>query len=239
MSIYKQIIYLSLLLVVVMGFCTFTHINDFPELEDKKVEIIVETKDESVEKNNKITQISVPEENLEEKTLEKEELDIKELSTKESIKEEIVEESKVKEKEPVDDKKVEEVEEKEPVVESKDAQKELDLIVSKQKIYFKRLGTDVTEKSFVVIKEISEYLKQNENIKIEIGGHTDAKGKDDVNEWVSLQRALSVKKELINLGIDKKRIKAKGYGETKPLVPNDKNGYSSENRRVEFKIIEE
>ena len=232
MSIYKQIIYLSLLLVVIMGFCTFTHINDFPELEEKKVEIIVETKDENIDENNKITQISN----------EKEELAIKELSSKDEIKEAIVEEVKIENKEIIDTQKVEKIEkleEQEPVVEIKDVQKELDLIVSKQKIYFKRLGTDVTEESFAVIEEISNYLKENENVKIEIGGHTDAKGKDDVNEWVSLQRALSVKKELTNLGIDKNRIKAKGYGESKPLVPNNKDGYSSENRRVEFKIIEE
>lgn len=133
----------------------------------------------------------------------------------------------------------EKIEEKVIITEPEDVQKELNLIVSKQKVYFKRLSTDITEESYIIVEEIANFLKKNENIKIEIGGHTDAKGKEDVNAWVSLQRAKSVKKELTKLGINKDRIKAKGYGESQPLVPNDKNGYSSENRRVEFKIIEE
>jgi outer membrane protein OmpA-like peptidoglycan-associated protein len=119
------------------------------------------------------------------------------------------------------------------------AQKEIDDIVSKDKIFFKRLGTDITDKSYKVVKQIANILLENKDVKIEIGGHTDAKGEADVNQWISLQRAKSVKKELEKLGVSKDRITAKGYGETQPLVPNDKNGYSSENRRVEFKIIEE
>jgi flagellar motor protein MotB len=44
---------------------------------------------------------------------------------------------------------------------------------------------------------------------------------------------------LITLGVEENRLSAKGYGETMPLVPNDKEGYSLTNRRVEFNIIEE
>lgn len=211
-----------------MGLCLFNHIDDFEEIEEKKVENVVQINQEIKEENNNITQVTTTEESNKEKIIENEKLPEKEISLEEEKKEAVVQEIKQEQKEEVI-----------VTTSSKDVQKELDLIVSKQKIYFKRLSTDITEKSYVVIEEIANFLKENEKIKIEIGGHTDAKGKDDVNEWVSLQRALSVKKELINLGITKERIKAKGYGESQPLVPNDKNGYSIENRRVEFKIIEE
>lgn len=237
MSIYKQIIFLSLLLVAVMALCVVVHIGDFEEVEEKKVENIIDQKVQIEVENKTIIEDTKEEENTEKIIEEKKELITPVIS-------------KVEEKKPASNIKktpsVERIEElskkiqpKQNEVEAFDAQKELDKIVSKQKIFFKRLGTDVTKKSYVVIKDIAKFLKDNPTVKIEIGGHTDAKGKDDVNKWVSLQRALSVKKDLIKLGINKKRIKAKGYGETKPLVPNDKNGYSTENRRVEFKVVED
>lgn len=118
-------------------------------------------------------------------------------------------------------------------------EKEISLIVSKNGIIFKRLSTEVTEKSVKTIEKIAAILKEHSHVKIEVGGHTDAKGDEDVNAYVSKHRALSVRKLLIKFGIDKKRLSAKGYGESMPIVKNDPQGYSILNRRVEFKIIKE
>lgn len=233
MSIYKQIIFLSLLLVTVMGLCVYNHIDDFKEVEEQKVENIVVSEETTPQENKNIAieQVNQQKDLVSEETPKVDE-------PKVEVKEEPKIEKKVEEKiiEPTE--KPTAVEQK-IVPNNSEAQKELDAIVSKEKINFKRLSTDVAEKSYEVIQDIAKFLEDNKDIKIEIGGHTDAKGAADVNKWISQQRALSVKNELIKLGIDKKRIKAKGYGETQPLVPNDKNGYSVENRRVEFKIIEE
>lgn len=233
MSIYKQIIFLAILLFVVMFTCVFIHINDFEEVNEVNIK-------------NEVIKISEIEEKktepiVVEKQETKEKIEVIKETKKEIIppKKEILEsvEKKIEKKvEPKISKKQESIDSEKIVI---DVQKELDKILSKEKIFFKRLSTDITKKSFKTVNKIAKVLKDNKDVKIEIGGHTDAKGKDDVNKWVSLQRAISVKKELIKLGISKNRIKAKGYGETKPLVPNDKNGYSIENRRVEFKIIEE
>jgi outer membrane protein OmpA-like peptidoglycan-associated protein len=56
---------------------------------------------------------------------------------------------------------------------------------------------------------------------------------------ISQKRALSVKEKLIEMGINEEYINAVGYGETRPMVENDENGYSLANRRVEIKIIKE
>ncbi len=118
-------------------------------------------------------------------------------------------------------------------------QDELDDITNNNRIIFKRLSTDVTQKSLKTVDEIASLLKKYKDIKVEIGGHTDAKGDDEVNAYVSKHRALSVRKLLIKAGIAEERLTAKGYGESQPIVKNDVQGYSMKNRRVEFKIIKD
>jgi outer membrane protein OmpA-like peptidoglycan-associated protein/tetratricopeptide (TPR) repeat protein len=85
-------------------------------------------------------------------------------------------------------------------------------------------------------------LKKNPDIIIEVYSHTDNKGSDEYNMKLSQQRAESVVNYLTAKGFNKNRFKAVGYGETKPLVPNenpDKSDNPSNrqiNRRTEFKI---
>lgn len=86
-------------------------------------------------------------------------------------------------------------------------------------------------------------LKRNSDLIIELSSHTDSRGKDDYNLKLSGRRAESVVKYCIAQGIDKRRLVAKGYGETKPIAPNEHPDGSDNpegralNRRTEFKII--
>ncbi|MDA3882131.1 MAG: OmpA family protein [Bacteroidales bacterium] len=86
-------------------------------------------------------------------------------------------------------------------------------------------------------------LKEAPEIVIELSSHTDSKGKDDYNQKLSQKRAESVVAYLIQKGIDKKRLHPKGYGETKPIAPNNKPDGSDnpegrqKNRRTEFRVI--
>jgi OOP family OmpA-OmpF porin len=86
-------------------------------------------------------------------------------------------------------------------------------------------------------------LKKNPDIIVELSSHTDNKGTDSYNMKLSQKRAESVVAYLTAKGIDKNRLIAKGYGETKPIAPNEnKDGTDSPegrqfNRRTEFKII--
>lgn len=252
MGLIKQLIFLSFLLISVMVACVYTYfneneINNITEITSNSTS---ETNIVTTENNDKTEEKVVDEEKIipneqlpiEEKTEEKvEEKIVEKIEEKEIIKEEPKEKVVLPKAIIPQEQKIEELSKmiQPKKVQNIKTQEEIDAILSKQKIFFKRLGTDITDESYKVLEDIAKILSKDENIKIEIGGHTDSKGEEDVNEWISLQRAKSVKKELIKLGISENRITAIGYGESKPLVPNDKNGYSFENRRVEFKIIEE
>ena len=251
MSINKQILILSFLLVFVMSFCVYNHIDDFEQTSFEKSELSLVNK-ELIEEERATEKLDKKQilETAVEKKIEDEELNINvkddlpvEVSTedKKVIVEEKVEETPKETTEKVlkSIKKEENIEIVKNETSFEEIQKQIDEIVEEQRVSFKRLSTNITDKSFATVEKISNLLKDNPKIKLEIGGHTDARGKADVNKWVSQQRAKSVRKELIKLGISKERLKAIGYGETKPKVPNDKNGYSVINRRVEFKVIEE
>jgi outer membrane protein OmpA-like peptidoglycan-associated protein len=81
-------------------------------------------------------------------------------------------------------------------------------------------------------------LKQNPNIKVEIGGHTDGEGSEKANQMISEKRALSAKKYIQDkYNIPDSRLKVKGYGSTKPVADNKTQEGRSKNRRVEFKVI--
>ncbi|MAW65208.1 MAG: hypothetical protein CMD18_03335 [Flavobacteriales bacterium] len=95
----------------------------------------------------------------------------------------------------------------------------------------------------VIDTTMLEILNENPDIKVEIGSHTDSRGDDSYNQILSQQRAQSVVDYLINNGVERERLVAKGYGETKPIAPNNnKNGSDNPegrqmNRRTEFRII--
>lgn len=86
-------------------------------------------------------------------------------------------------------------------------------------------------------------LREAPDIIIELSSHTDSKGDDAYNIELSQKRAESVINYLIKKGIDKNRLVAKGYGETRPIAPNENPDGSDnpegrqKNRRTEFRII--
>src|SRR5207248_1569590 len=88
-----------------------------------------------------------------------------------------------------------------------------------------------------------QILIDNPSIIVEIGSHTDSKGNDEYNMKLSQARAQSVVDYLIGRGIPAERLKAQGYGETKPIAPNtlpdgkDNPQGRQLNRRTEFRVI--
>jgi peptidoglycan-associated lipoprotein len=82
-------------------------------------------------------------------------------------------------------------------------------------------------------------LKDNPFIRIELSSHTDARSSDEYNLNLSQQRAQAAVDYLVSQGIAANRLVAKGYGETKLLVPNAQTEEEHQiNRRTEFKVIE-
>jgi OOP family OmpA-OmpF porin len=93
---------------------------------------------------------------------------------------------------------------------------------------------DIKKQYAYLLDEVAFVLKNNPNVKVEIQGHTCDRGKKDYNQKLSERRAESVKAYLIGKGIDKTRLTAKGYGLTKPAVPNTDEQARMKNRRVEL-----
>lgn len=85
---------------------------------------------------------------------------------------------------------------------------------------------------------VAAALTKRPDIKVEIGGHTDAKGSDSYNASLSDRRAKSVKTYLVGLGIGSDRMSTKGYGEAVPVADNDTDEGRELNRRVELKVTE-
>ncbi len=94
----------------------------------------------------------------------------------------------------------------------------------------------------LILDKIVKVMKENPQIVIELGSHTDSRGADDYNINLSARRAESSAKYIISKGIAKNRINERGYGETK-LNNHCSNGVKcsekqhQQNRRTEFKII--
>ena len=83
-------------------------------------------------------------------------------------------------------------------------------------------------------------LIHNVRIKrIEIQGHTDNSGSADHNQTLSDQRADAVRAWLTSHGVTPDRLVAKGFGQSKPLVPNVTPAMKAKNRRVQFIILEQ
>lgn len=95
---------------------------------------------------------------------------------------------------------------------------------------------DIKKDSFPYLDKLADTLNKAKNWTLEIQGHTDDKGGDDFNMKLSQNRADAVKNYLITKGVLFDSITAKGFGESKPLVPNDSDANREKNRRVEFKI---
>jgi outer membrane protein OmpA-like peptidoglycan-associated protein len=105
-------------------------------------------------------------------------------------------------------------------------------------IYFDPNKTNINPTAAKALDRNGMILKQNPNIKVEIGGHTDGEGSEKANQMISEKRALSAKKYIQDkFNIPDSRLKVKGYGSTKPVADNKTQEGRSKNRRVEFKVI--
>jgi OOP family OmpA-OmpF porin len=90
------------------------------------------------------------------------------------------------------------------------------------------------EDAYPILDEAAEGLKEWGGVKVEIGGYTDSKGSEKLNQTLSQARAEAVRVYLIGKGILGDRLTAKGYGESSPVADNDTEEGRFKNRRVEF-----
>ncbi|MCZ4244102.1 OmpA family protein [Pedobacter punctiformis] len=113
-----------------------------------------------------------------------------------------------------------------------------------ENIYYDFDKSNIRADASVELDKLVLILKENPTIWIELGSHTDSRGNDQYNQWLSQKRANSAVQYIIDRGIDKSRITAKGYGES-VLLNNCSNGIKCTeaahqlNRRTEFKITKQ
>ena len=109
-------------------------------------------------------------------------------------------------------------------------------------IFFEFDSYALTEVAITKLDEISEVMQAFPEINIEIQGHTDSKGPDSYNQVLSERRAGTVKKYLVDKGVDTNRLTTKGFSESAPAAintnPDGTDSFKGRklNRRVEFKI---
>lgn len=123
---------------------------------------------------------------------------------------------------------------------------ELDIRLSKieketketlENIFFDTGSAALRTESDIELEKLLKMLKENPKLQVEISGHTDDVGNDKSNLSLSNARAQSVLDYLLNKGIDKSRLVAKGYGESQPKVKNDSEQNRQLNRRIELKVL--
>ncbi len=103
------------------------------------------------------------------------------------------------------------------------------------KINFERSSTELTDESIPFLKNLL-HLFNDSQIKILIEGHTDNSGDYRANVKLSRDRANSIKKFLVENGIQSNRIKTIGLGSSRPRFSNDSESGRQKNRRVEIVI---
>jgi outer membrane protein OmpA-like peptidoglycan-associated protein len=104
-------------------------------------------------------------------------------------------------------------------------------------VYFDFNKATITPKATAILDETVKSMKENPAAKLELSGHTDAKGTDAYNQKLSEQRTNAVQQYLVSKGVPASRIKVMSFGESQPVSDNKTDQGRASNRRVEVKII--
>ena len=92
----------------------------------------------------------------------------------------------------------------------------------------------LTEEAKEVLRDLARYLRQNEDIKVHVGGHTSSEGSVQYNQKLSEDRAKSAVDYLIERGVSAGRLSSEGKGSSEPIDPDN----LEVNRRTEFRVVE-
>ncbi len=188
----------------------------------------IKKEEKQIAENKRKQEIIIEEENKKKEVLAALELKEKEKKAKEAA----IVAAEIKKQEKV----------KEILAKEKDVVKDKDrLIIKTDPIYFDYDLWYIRKESKVILGRVVELMKKYPDMAIEIGSHTDSRGNEKYNADLSQKRANSTRDFIVQSGIEAKRVSAKGYGESVPIVKCKTDESCSEeehelNRRSEFVI---
>jgi|GEM_PF-2348134 len=110
--------------------------------------------------------------------------------------------------------------------------------MGKATIRFAMQSAEIEKASLAQLDRVAKVLKRCDDVRVLIGGHTDAKGREAYNRSLSLDRARSVRDYLAGAGVPRERMQVAGYGSSRPIATNETEDGRTRNRRITFEASE-
>jgi outer membrane protein OmpA-like peptidoglycan-associated protein len=108
--------------------------------------------------------------------------------------------------------------------------------VAAKSIYFVSGSAKLLARSNKSLDEVAGVLQGDQNLRLDINGHTDNTGKESSNLVLSQNRAKAVYDYLVKKGVDPARMKSTGFGQSQPIADNKTAAGRAKNRRVELQL---
>lgn len=126
-----------------------------------------------------------------------------------------------------------------PVLTAQDCIDRINAITAERKITFDPGSVEITGDTIGVIADIADVLRACHEVdkQIEIAGHTDSQGREEMNRNLSQSRADAVLNALAARRVLTGKMTARGYGESEPIADNDTEEGREANRRIEFRLL--
>ena len=105
-----------------------------------------------------------------------------------------------------------------------------------QKITFEPSSARIRSDALDIIDQMVEVLRNCQHVPLEIAGHTDSQGREEMNQTLSQLRAQAVLDAIIEAGFVAENITTIGFGETQPIADNSTEQGRERNRRIEFRL---
>ncbi len=111
-------------------------------------------------------------------------------------------------------------------------------VIPMNNIFFDANKSDLKDESFAELERVLEFLKKNNNLVVEVGGHTNGWCSSSFADQLSRGRSKRVMNYFIKNGISENKVRYRGYGKTMPIADNNTLAGRKKNQRVELKILE-
>lgn len=112
-----------------------------------------------------------------------------------------------------------------------------DQVIRLENLIFDQGKAIINPESYTELNQLAATMRDNDEMEIQLEGHTDWRGNKKLNMRLSEDRVEAVKNYLVTMGIDKKRIRTKAFGGSQPITKEKSLEASEVNRRVEVRIL--